>query len=509
MSRTELKTIGIGLALGLALGGCTKEFPLENDLFSFEVTLSGDPDLGSEGDPLTYVAGSACSGVCPDGQACVNGFCGMPVTFTAKAIGRNGNDWPHRGPVRLRVTPGIILESSDVVIMDEGVAEDITVHIARGLGPTHLWVEADGYLPLDAELDYGQCNDGIDNDHNGLIDLADAGCDDASDDLEAPVNLATGVSPTFHFDNPTVHDVQSTPMLHESPLQGEQIRVSSGTLVVTNVTSNGFYVVDLRDNTPDKLFASMFVFTFSKPQGVDYGDRLCGFSGAVQEHVGMTQVVFPSYELYYADNEACQDFPGLDPSAKVPAPWPLTELLVEEDPALGRNEYLANVYANSQLLERYEGNLVTFTDVELATRFIACDKNDNGSIDNGTPEDTCRDDCQDDPDCVDLEGYFEFNQYRGTTGGRKSIYGSTVLADKFKPLSIGYIGDEDANGRCERQDTPEGFIQYQCPPMRLESLTGSLRHIYLCGNFSTEDRCDLQFWVIDPRFDGDVVVAEQ
>ena len=91
---------------------------------------------------------------------------------------------------------------------------------------------------------------------------------------------------------------------------------------------------------------------------------------------------------------------------------------------------------------------------------------------------------------------------------KKKIYGSVALAASFKPLDITSVGGPDLSGRCTIEINEEGFIEYLCEPATLERLTGSLRHIYLCGSYGTEDTCDLQFWVIDPRFDEDVVVAQ-
>ncbi|MDP6946002.1 MAG: hypothetical protein QF464_17775, partial [Myxococcota bacterium] len=224
--------------------------------------------------------------------------------------------------------------------------------------------------------------------------------------------------------------------------------------------------------------------------------------------VGHTQVVFPTFEVYWPGNEACEDFPGLDPEAVVPEPWDVTEQLLIEDRTDGA--YMGNVYANSLLLEAHESNLVTFRDVSISTRFIACDRNGDGLID-GNDERDCRDGCtQDDGGviCTDLEGYFQYAQYAGYVGTeKKKIYGSIALAASYKPLDIEFIGGPDLAGRCTVDVTDDGFVEYLCPPQSLTHLTGSLRHIYLCGTYSTEDRCDLQFWVIDPRFDDDVVVA--
>ncbi|MGM0575303.1 MAG: hypothetical protein ACQEXJ_06195 [Myxococcota bacterium] len=495
------------LLLGL-LAGCVEEHPRANELMSFEVSLAGEQATGTDEEPLEYVAGGLCAGDsdCPDGQACSpTGVCAMRLTFDVQAIGRDGHPFPYRGPIHMRFTPGAVADSSQVMMMDGGRAEGVEVHVMRGIGRSHVWFEADGYLPRPDGQDYSQCSDGIDNDLDGRIDMADPGCQDPTDDLEAPVGLATGVSPTLWFDDPRIRDIQHTEALSTSPLEGQQVQVTAGTLVVTNVVANGFYVVDLQDNVGDRLFNSLFVFTFSKPKGIDFGDTVCGVSGAVQEHVGQTQVVFPSFEPYHPDNPACEDFPGLDPDAEVPDPWDVTDDLAAEDRT--SPSYLEDVYANSKLLERYEGNLVTFRNVAVSERFIACDRDGNGTISFG-PEDTCRDACQEDPLCSDLEGYFEFSQYAGVVDGKKKIYGSIALADEFEPLDIDYIGGPDLQGRCELAPTDDGFVQYVCPPLTLESLTGSLRHIYLCGEGSDETQCDLQFWVIDPRFDGDVQVAE-
>ena len=533
-SRRNKGLLSALLVLGAA-PGCIVDYPLENDLLSFQVTLSGDGvEVGTEEDRLTYVSGASCaiSDDCEAGETCLDsGFCALELHFDLRAIGRDGELFPYRGPLSVRVTPGEISSPSNTILMDGGEALEVPIAIARGTGKTHVWFEADGVMPLPDGQQYGQCSDGLDNDLNGLVDLADAGCEHAGDDMEAPVNLSTGVSPTFWFDDPKLRDIQFTDDLNQSPLLGEQVTVTAGTLIVTNIVSNGFYALDLADNTPDRLFNALFVFTFSKPQGLSYGQPLCGFSGAVQEHVGMTQVVFPSFEPYYISNPKCALFPGLDPFAEVPDPWPLTDRLCTEtskstdtdpeccrvqcdadgNPSTVKLDRVDRIYKNSRLLEAHEGNLVTFTDVAVATRFVSCDKNKNGNIDFGTDEITCRAECNDarPPDkhlCGLLEDYFEFSQYTGLTDGRKIVHGSVALADSFKPLDIDFVGGEDNQGLCAVGTDEDGFLEYICPPVTLSHMTGSLRHIYLCGDDSDDTTCDLQLWVIDPRFDGDIAV---
>ena len=521
------------LLLGVVASGCVVEHPMVNDLLSLEVRFDDEtPDqaTGSEEARLDFVSGKACLAdtSCPEGQRCIDGVAGRICTrryvFDVIAYGRDGAAYPYSGPVSLRVTPGVVANGETSFTMVDGRLDNVEVYLARSFGHAHVWFEVDGYVARPDSADYGQCSDGIDNDANGLVDLADPGCLDASDDVEAPVSYASGVSPSLWFANPTLRDLQQADpiVISTSPLVGEQVTVSQGNLIVSNVVNNGFYVIDLDQNIEDQLFASLFVFTYSKPKGpilpgeelpiqLKYGDKICGFSGAVQEHVGHTQVVFPTFEVYWetADgqsNPACEDFPGFDANAQVPEPWDVTDAILKEDRSAG--DYMDNVWDNSQLFERHESNLVTFRDVQVSTRFIACDRNGDGAI-SGDDEKACRSSCTKDEGgviCTDLEGYFEFAQYAGFVGtDKKKIYGSVALAATWKPLDIISIGGPDLSGRCEVSTTEEGFIEYLCDPITLDQLTGSLRHIYLCGSYGTEDTCDLQFWVIDPRFDADVV----
>lgn len=512
-NRLLVQLAGLVALVSGALGsaGCVTEHDLQPGLFAFDVSLAASDPLQATGTPFTslpYVSGGPCASAteCGANEVCFSGECAYRLLVDVTAIGRDGLPFPYRGPVSLRVTPGRLRGPGPVLVMENGKLTDVEVHLTRGIGKTHIWFEEDGVLPRLA--DYGQCNDGIDNDDNGFIDLADAGCEGAADDLEAPVSLATGVSPTIYFDNPTIRDIQLTDQISTSPLVGKQVQVTSGNLIVTNVIANGFYVIDLDDQHVDRLYNGLFVFTFSKPEGIDYGDKLCGFSGALDEFVGMTQIEFPSFIAYYPGNPLCEGFEGLDPSAQIPEPYKLTDLLVSE--FVSGSARLTAIGTNSSLLEKYESNLVSFTDVELSTRFIACDRNKNGRIDDGD-ENTCRNECQNEALCTDLESYFQFAQWAGVVAGKKKIYGSVALADDFKPLEIDFLGDPDQTGRCDLVTTSKGFIEYTCPAGRLESLTGSLRHIFLCGDpdpGEDDSRCGLQFWVVDPRFDGDVKVSQ-
>lgn len=496
------------LVLAVLLGGCETDHGLDAGLQSFRVKLVADGGLGTgaEDDRLPFVSGKPCGGnaECDGDQKCVDGECHVRVLIDVQALGRDGGPYPYTGMVHVRVTPGKVAPSSAWQMVTKGAAKKLEVWVNRAIGETHLWVEQDGFFPKVGK--YGQCNDGVDNDGNGLVDLADPGCASVEDDQEAAPTLATGTTETMWFANPTIRDAQLTSMLHTSPLEGQQVTIDSGRLVVVNVVANGFYLVDLDDQAEDRLFNGLFVFTYSKPRFIEYGDILCRVSGGLEEHVGMTQLTFPSYDDVFEGNPHCNSkTPGLDLTAKPPAPTDVTPALVSELENASEVEHLTNVYANSRLLEKYEGNLVTFSDVSVATRFIACDRNKNALIDKGE-ESTCRSECQDDPFCADLEGFFEYSQWSGVSGGKKKVYGSVGLAEKFLPIALDYLGQPDKNGVCAVETTEKGFLQYTCPERVVARMTGALRHIYLCGDSFEETECDLQFWVIDPRYDGDVML---
>lgn len=491
----------------LVTAGCTTDYGLDHGLQSFRVALvaQGKQAGASPDDRIPFVSGKPCSGKpdCNTGELCIDGECHVKLVLDVQALGRDGGTYPYTGMVHVRVTPGRVAPSTSWHLLQKGKAKGLEIYINRAIGESHIWIEQDGFFPKTAT--YGQCNDGEDNDGNGLIDLADPGCFSVDDDQEAPPTYATGATPTLWFANPRIRDIQLTSMLHTSPLMGQQVSVDKGHLVVVNVVANGFYVVDLDDQEKDRYFNALFVFTYSKPRFIEYGDVICSVSGAVDEHVGMTQLTFPSYEDLYEEGDACNSkTPGIDTTIVPPPPVSVTELLANEL-VTNQVEYLANVYANSRLLESLEANLVRFTDVEVATRFVACDRNRNGTIDKGE-ENTCRSECQDDAYCADLEGLFEYSQWSGVTGGKKKVYGSTGLAEKFLPLDMDYLGQADKNGVCSVETDEKGFLEYLCPPRRISKMTGTLRHIYLCGDTFEEPKCDLQFWVIDPRYDGDIVL---
>jgi hypothetical protein len=551
---TASRSILLGALLAVA-AACTTHRDLEETLMSFQVTLvAEEAQIGSEAAPLPFEAGRMCEAddECVEGRACVRfcelagnacesdrecpgnyeactGACTISRTVNIEAIGSSGARVPFTGYLEVEVVPGFVPPPARSVFMKNGVAEGVEVRFARAVGETNVWVEDTGYLPRTAE--YGECNDGLDNDGNGSIDLADPGCDGETDAIEHAVSGAAGVSrPAMIFEQPRMRHVQYTnAVAKSSPLQGHDVRFDTGTMVVTNVSANGFFVTDIDyqarqlQNGEPGYFNSLFLFTFSTPQNVNYGDVLCWLSGGVVEFMGNTQLTFVSYWTWFGgdnllDLEECggnrsldlELLKGLDTETLVPEPVDVTDELIVEDLQSAKLDEL--IAQNSVTLEPYENGLIKIRNLDLSRRFLACDVNGNDEIDWGGDEFECRNVCQEDPYCTQFESYFKYDQYAVYVDGRKKMYLSGETQLEFKPIEIEYLGQEDKKGQCTPSKVWIGdtrFVQYDCPPRSLVSAVGNLRHVYLCGTTWDESRCGLQLHTVIPRFDSDIIEADE
>lgn len=544
----------VSCVLLLSLLACEKKVPRPRTLHSFQVTFSTTnpaqisgvlPDPNKPGSNKACLADSECdqragesciqdkcqhqlklsfaSGVsctqdadCPNPEErCTDALvCGYLYLIDIQAMDSKGQPMTDfNGPVSIDITPGKIIGGGLSVDLKNGVATNVKVAFNLAYERTLIWVEDTGVVPKTST--YSQCNDGLDNDGNGLIDLADPGCQDKNDNLESTPTFASGASPIIWFRNPTIRNLNFTPYLSKSPLQGKNVFVVKGDLVVTNVINGGYYLTDLNDHEAGKFYNSMFLFTFSNPLDVFIGDTICNFSGAVFEFTGTTQIQFPSYEVFLPSakfdlqcvfekkrcvvdgdcgaNRRCVDDPVFagERFCKLEVPPPV--VLEKAD------------LADDKLLEKYESALVQVRDVQVGTKFILCDRNQNGNYDPGEETD-CRNDCQGDPLCIELGSYFEFAQWDGFASQTRKYGFSYAIANLFKPLDIALIGSEDRNGVCSKGLDPKGFLIYTCPPRTLKAVTGSLRQVYLCGENQPGASCPISFWVVEPRNDFDVVL---
>jgi hypothetical protein len=176
------------------------------------------------------------------------------------------------------------------------------------------------------------------------------------------------------------------------------VRTDDRDVVVTALTTKGFWVSDLGDAPGN--YSGLFVYTFNKPEDVDVGDRISLLAGGVQEYVGATQLSFPIYEA--ADGET------LTPPASSVLP---ADRLCDED---GRDP-------NNPFLEEYESSIIT---IESATVPAAFRETEPGT----------------DPD-PDYTQYLEYGQWPiETENGCRFYVVSRTTVPSFNPVD--YAGQD-------------------------------------------------------------------
>lgn len=195
-------------------------------------------------------------------------------------LGRDGEEddgWD--GTVQLRTTVGALRSSPNLVIED-GVGQ-AQIEVGLAFGAMRIWATHEGTL-------------------------------------SEPGSYATGVSPAIHFERPTLAQVQDGGGVGPSPLENTYVDIKGSfdpfdprDLVVTAITNDGFYVSDQSD--PVGSWNNLFVFSFSRPDGLALGDRLGALSGVVDEFLGFTELGFPTWTVDANDVEVAAPA-TLDPS---------------------------------------------------------------------------------------------------------------------------------------------------------------------------------------------------
>jgi len=396
------------------------------------------------------------------------------LRVAVKALKANGAiDATFNGYVRLSVHPGGIdlIEGEDVVgrsvLLRNGVGEPHVVQVGGAYGTTRVWAEDMGYVPVDPGEDPA-CANGRDDDDNGLMDYpAEPGCAFANDDTETGGTYAAGVSPPVRFALPRVAEVQG--LGSKTPFSNEQVEISAADpvhLVVTRVSSDGFYVTDISaDLTPEnsRRYTSLFAFNFNTPWGMRVCDRVTYLSGTMSEFYGYTEMGFPSFKLdrWYPDEGECL----------VPEP----NLIVDT--------MLADSDVATAMLEPLEASLVRLENVRIASKFgpelvllnspsanaSNCDFNGDNKLDFDTPnnpEMTCSTVCFNDPECSEWTSF-------ATRGSVRMMVGASKLGIQVNTSTV------------------TGFNAYQAKDkIAIRALTGTLRH-FSGGdlNWTLETRC--------------------
>jgi len=136
-----------------------------------------------------------------------------------------------------------------------------------------------------------------------------------------PGSFATGSTQAIYTQLPTIAQVQQSDSTVESPLQHSYVpflgwdhalpEAERRQLIVQTITNDGMYITDMSD--PPGSFNSMFVFSFSRPEGVQVGDRLSKLAGIVSEFLGFTELQFPTWTVESSGNPVPEPA-VLDPS---------------------------------------------------------------------------------------------------------------------------------------------------------------------------------------------------
>jgi len=337
--------------------------------------------------------------------------------------------WPN-GTENLYGLPGQVAgeQSVKIVTLQAGQATDVPVTFQAAFGAMQIMVEDLGYRP---KLVTNEClTHGTDCPacwSSGHAELG-MGCLSTDDDNLAPGTGAVGVTRDFIFDTPTVADVQRVDKDHidESPLSGYRVLIEGddandfsslddcidgqgqirALLVVTAVTSQGFYLTDVCNNGGPlhaadtwRDFGSVYAFNFNSPENLRTGDCITLLQGGEDDFNGFTELKNPAW----SDPTCIDGQAGCPPACEQFLP----------DPVMLDGATILDDFA----MEKLEASLVGAQHVTVG-HTVHCDSNGNGQVDYDIAEEkNCKFDCEDDPDCWVYETYTQYFQYTVNVDG--------------------------------------------------------------------------------------------
>lgn len=200
----------------------------------------------------------------------------------------------------------------------------IPVPTVAAFGEAHIWADDLGYVPADPNRTHPdgtpwppECANGIDDNHNNLIDYpADPGCYSSIDDTEDFGTYASGASETLYFDLPRIalvrgYDPANNGNGNATDFPSTQVDIKTGWVggttydfntVVIGLTSAGFYVEDLQnDLTNPPGYNGLYAYNFSTPTDMRVCDRIQILSGEAADFYGFTELNYPTWQLEYWD----------------------------------------------------------------------------------------------------------------------------------------------------------------------------------------------------------------
>jgi hypothetical protein len=441
----------------LAQGACSDGFgtPKRGSRLTVDLIGADDPKIvGTKLDPLPLQVEKP-----------------QPFRIIVRARDPFGNiDTSFNGFVRVSSKPGAIerINSDDAdgrsLRLTNGESPEVEVRLTNGYGATYILADDIGYAPSDPVAEPPPaCSNALDDDGDGIIDApADEGCAFANDNSETGGNYSQGSSAPIFYRLPRVADVRGLKCVENFGCAGngstvypkEQIFLDTGyhqkpdgalvydfDLVVTRISSDGFYVSDVKDQRGG--FNSIFSFNFNAPPRMRVCDRLKSFGGTANEFFGFTQISYPTWTLEEWDPTKR---PCLVPEPHVITTTegdptqllPLSGSLVRALGLTGKVEVKVTPKFGPGNLPQKEGAFLP--TVEGGTN---CDLNNDGRIDftKGQPEEACSTACTADPECTEYSNFAARSTFRITikdleTGVAIAVQADATASAEFKPLEM-------------------------------------------------------------------------
>jgi hypothetical protein len=528
-----VKTLfGLGVCIGLAaVPACEAGFPLTPSTQRLAVTITGG-NLGSPGSrlPLSLTTPTV-------------------VTVDIEALDPQGNlDASFNGYVSVTVVPGTVLMVSGPntnlgnVLLHDGRATGVEVAVLEAYGNARIWVEDVGYVPVDP-LSHPQCANGIDDNHNGKIDYPnDPGCYAANDDTENGGTYAAAATDNIYFEYPRIADVRGVNNGGVTPFNNQQLSIDTswvapsapGGVVVTGVSSSGFYATDL---TETRGYASVYAYNYTAPPIMLPCDRLVTFGGTAGDFYGYTEINFPTWSLEEWDptvrpclvppatpliadylpstsstwdsvllnleaglvqvaNGTIEPNPYLTSVSTTPNPHVTTVggVTTTERWSVATTVHIASLLGPGLVPTKVVGGVVTYEPSADATN---CDYNGDGKIEfdtncgpemnQGCPEDLCSTACTANVECSEYSAFATESQFQlvvestttaTTTTTKGGVTSKPVVQVTKVTSSIQGVGSADAN-----------FNPVAQKGQQLGAFTGNLLYFSGGSQFTIQARC--------------------
>jgi len=491
-----LLVIGVGVA---SSPSCQPAFPTAVVPRALQVQITGGAQTATGPGALDTVLGMDSARI--------------PITFetpdvytvSIQANDENGNvDTTFTGYVRLSIQPGNVLSVTgentngrNVELINGVLASDVQVSILGAYGDSRIWAQDLGYQPIDPDgvplpdggVRLPQCANGIDDNHNGLVDYPiDPGCYAPNDDSEDGGSYASASSQVIYFQYPRIADVEGVSNNGAgTPFPNEQVQINTEWnglttntpkgVVVTGVASTGFFVTDIGET---RGYASVYGYTYTAPTLMNVCDRFIAFGGTAAEFYGFLEINYPTWTL--------EQWDPVERPCLVPEPTPITiaqlqttssETLVLTPLEAGLVRVPAPDGSTIHIASMLGPGLIPYTTAANGTVSIAanaitpdvtsCDYEGTGKIDfENAAEAACEAACTNNVECSEYTQYASNSQFQ------------LVVVNEAGTASVSITGDGASSA---------GFNPVQLRGQQLVAFTGNLTYFSGGSQFTIQARC--------------------